>query len=41
MTSLGEVGLTLNTSKTKKNEYTSSTQKFLADKWWGDGGNTG
>ena len=25
----------------KNFDYTSSTRKFLADKWWGDGGNTG
>ena len=22
-------------------DYTSPTRKFLADKWWGDGGSTG
>ena len=44
VTSLGQVGLKLNTSKTKIYEnidYTSPARKFLVHKWWGNGGSTG
>ena len=41
VTSLGQVVLNTEHVENKKFEYTSSTRKFLADKWWGDGGNTG